>query len=64
LGEDGLRMCENWRETGHAREVLLASPALWTNGRLVAAPMAGMTAGWAISLKDGRKALHKSLMTR
>lgn len=64
LGEDGLRMCENWRETGHAREVLLASPALWANGLLVAAPMAGMAHGWAITLKDGRKGLHKSLMTR
>ena len=64
LGEDGLRMCENWRETGHAREVLLASPALWAKGQLVAAPMAGMAFGWAITLKDGRKGLHESLMTR
>lgn len=64
LGEDGLQMCANWRETGHAREVLLASPALWANGQLVAAPLAGMTNGWAITLKDGRKGLHKSLMTR
>lgn len=64
LDEDGLRMCENWRETGHAREVLLASPALWANGQLVAAPLAGMAFGWEITLKDGRKGLHESLMTR
>ena len=64
LGEDGLRMCENWRETGHAREALLASPALWSDGQLVAAPLAGMGNGWAIGLKDGKKGLHKSLMTR
>ena len=64
LGEDGLRLCENWRETGHAREVLLASPALWADGQLVAAPLAGMGNGWAIALKDGKKGLHKSLMTR
>lgn len=64
LGEDGLRVCENWRETGHAREVLLASPALWAKGQLVAAPMAGMALGWAITVKDGKKGLHESLMTR
>lgn len=64
LGEDGLRLCENWRETGHAREVLLASPALWADGQLVAAPLAGIGNGWAIALKDGKKGLHESLMTR
>jgi len=64
LGEEGLRECPNWRETGHAREVLLASPALWAEGLLVAAPLAGMVNGWAIELKYGKKGLHKSLMTR
>jgi tRNA(Ile)-lysidine synthase len=64
LGEDGLRECKNWRDTGHAREVLLASPAVWNNGQLVAAPLAGMANGWAIGLKYGKKGLHKSLMTR
>ena len=64
LGEDGLRLCEEWRSTGHAREVLLASPSAWTNGQLIAAPLAGMANGWAIKLKEGKKALHKSLMTR
>ncbi len=64
LGEEGLRECENWRDTGHAREVLLASPALWADGQLLAAPLAGMANGWAIGLKYGKKGLHKSLMTR
>lgn len=64
LGEDGLRFCDNWRETGHAREVLLASPAIWSEDRLIAAPLAGMGNGWAIGLKNGKKGLHKSVMTR
>ena len=64
LGEDGLRICDDWRATGHAREVLLASPSVWADGRLIAAPLAGMANGWAIKLKEGKKALHKSLMTR
>ncbi len=64
LGEDGLRECPSWRDTGHAREVLLTSPALWVDGQLVAAPLAGMANGWAIELKYGKKGLHKSLKTR
>jgi tRNA(Ile)-lysidine synthase len=64
LGEEGLRECANWRDTGHAREALLASPAVWSEGQLVAAPLAGMANGWAIGLKYGKKGLHKSLMTR
>ncbi len=64
LGEGGLRECKNWRDTGHAREVLLASPAVWNKGQLVAAPLAGMGDGWAIELKYGKKGLHKSLITR
>jgi len=64
LGESGLKLCENWRETGHAREVLLASAAVWANNTLIAAPMAGLANGWSITLKEGKKGLHKSLMTR
>ena len=64
LGEDGLQECKSWRETGHARETVLASPALWLDGELIAAPLAGMPNGWAIGLKYGKKGLHMSLMTR
>ncbi len=64
LGVAGLDACEDWRATGHAREVLLATPALWSGGRPVAAPMAGMANGWGCSLVDGEKGLHKTLMTR
>ena len=64
LGKDGLRYCEDWRESGHAREVLLASPAIWSNGQLVAAPKAGKANGWAIKLKYGKNSLQESIMTR
>ncbi len=63
LGEEGLQQCGNWRETGHAREVLLASPALRKNGVLVAAPLAGMANGWACRLKEGKKGLNNLLMS-
>ena len=64
LGENGLAQCENWRESGHAREVLLTTPALWEGDRLIAAPLARMPNIWTCRLIDGEKGLHKVLMTR
>ena len=37
----GLAQCPAWRSTGLPRAALLASPAVWLGGRLVAAPLAG-----------------------
>lgn len=46
LGEAGLQLCPDWRETGRARAALLASPAIWRGDSLVAAPLAGWEQGW------------------
>jgi tRNA(Ile)-lysidine synthase len=46
LGEAGLRLCPDWRATGLPRLSLLASPAVWQDGALVAAPLAGLAQGW------------------
>ena len=46
LGEAGLRLCPDWRDTGRARASLLASPAIWRGDSLVAAPLAGWGQGW------------------
>lgn len=48
LGAEGLKCCENWRETGASRHALIVSPALWHKGRLVAAPLAGMANEWVL----------------
>ncbi len=54
LGEDGLGRCRSWREGGDPRESVLASPALWSDGRLLAAPFAGFANGWRFDrLQDG-----------
>lgn len=50
LGDEGLRHCPNWRETGRARASLLASPAVWDRDHLVAAPLATKAEGWAADL--------------
>jgi len=40
LGADGFREIPNWRDTGHSRAALEASPAFWQNDALVDAPFA------------------------
>lgn len=47
LGEAGLALCPGWRDSGLKRRSLLATPAVWQGERLVAAPLAGLGAGWS-----------------
>jgi tRNA(Ile)-lysidine synthase len=47
LGAAGLRLCKDWRETGHPREVLVVTPAVWQAERLVSAPLTGFGAGFS-----------------
>lgn len=49
-GEIGLRDCANWRETGLPRTTLLAAPAVWRGNTLIAAPLAGLAAGFTAFL--------------
>lgn len=41
LGPEGLPCCPQWRASLLPRATLLASPAVWLGGRLLAAPLAG-----------------------
>ncbi len=50
LGETGLAECPKWRETGLPVTTLKATPAVWRDGHLVAAPLAGLTNGWTAHL--------------
>ena len=50
LGETGLEQCPDWRETGLPAASLRASPALWRDGVLLAAPLAGLANGWRAEL--------------
>lgn len=50
LGEAGLALCKGWRATGFSRASLLASPAVWQAGALIAAPLAGLEGGWRAEL--------------
>ncbi|WP_243627841.1 tRNA lysidine(34) synthetase TilS [Rhodovulum sp. BSW8] len=50
LGEAGLALCPDWRATGLPRSSLLASPAVWRGGTLVAAPLAGHGTDWTATV--------------
>ncbi|MFN4058818.1 MAG: tRNA lysidine(34) synthetase TilS [Roseinatronobacter sp.] len=50
LGPKGLDLCKDARATGLPRTTLLASPAIWQDARLIAAPMAGFGADWQASV--------------
>lgn len=52
LGEDGLSRCPDTTKNKAHRDALLASPAVWKEGSVVAAPCAG--------LENGYKARHVS----
>ncbi len=46
LGE-AIRSCPDWRETGRPRAALMADPAVFLDGALIAAPLAGRPGGWS-----------------
>ena len=62
LGE-AVKDCPDWRDTGLPRTSLLASPAVWRGGVLVAAPLAGFSNGWTASA-TGRGSFAKFLLSR
>ena len=51
LGAEGLRQVPGWREAGLPREVLLVTPGVWDGEVLLAAPLAGVSAGWRVRLQ-------------
>lgn len=63
LGPDGLSECPNWRETGHPRMALMASPSVWLNDQLVAAPLAGKPDQWKVELAAGDEEFFATLIS-
>lgn len=52
-----------WRETGMPRQSLLASPAIWRDNDLIAAPVAGYGNGWTAEA-TGRGTFAEFLLSR
>ncbi|MGR3342493.1 MAG: tRNA lysidine(34) synthetase TilS [Paracoccaceae bacterium] len=63
LGENGLKSCPNWRETGLDRAVVLASPAVWNNQEMVAAPVAGHSNQWQAELIHSATHFQSSILS-
>ena len=63
LGETGIRDCPNWRETGLPQTSLIASPAVWAENRLIAAPLAGFSNGWSAILTTQSASLTDAIIT-
>ncbi len=63
LGEDGLQYCPDWRDSGHSRAALLASPSFWQGGLLTAAPLALFGHITGVKLVDGEKGFYDALIT-
>jgi len=63
LGENGLKSCPDWRSSGLARVVLLASPAVWRNDDLVAAPLAKPENAWSAELVHPANHFLSSLLS-
>ena len=53
LGEAGLEYCPDWRDSGHSREALLTTPALWQGDWLVSAPVALLRPEWQAVFSPG-----------
>ncbi len=64
LGEDGLKECSTWKETNRPKAALIASPTIWCGSELVAAPHAGLAAGWSVNLSPDVKDFFTSLLSR
>lgn len=52
LGQ-GIALCPDWRASGLPRASLMAGPAVWQDGMLVAAPLAGFGGDWTAELRPG-----------
>lgn len=62
LGEAGLLLCPDWRQTGRPHVALAATPAAWRGNDLVAAPLAGRASGWTAELACGDQDFFHSLI--
>ena len=64
LGEAGLAQCPDWRETGHKREILLATPAFWRERELLANPFVKQHASCHAALRGGKMAYFINIVRR
>ncbi len=63
LSEAGLQHLPDWRSTGLPRAVLLATPAVWSDGELLSGPVAGWANGWQARIDPAYPALPTAFLS-
>lgn len=63
LGPQGLGACPDRHETGLPASSLTASPAIWQDETLVAAPLAGLRNGWSADLTRNDEDLFAAILS-
>ncbi|WP_407696750.1 tRNA lysidine(34) synthetase TilS [Sedimentitalea xiamensis] len=63
LGRKGVSDCPDWRLTGRPLSSVIASPAIWKDDELLAAPLAGRPEGWKVRLTGGEEEFFASLLS-
>jgi tRNA(Ile)-lysidine synthase len=63
LGKAGLSAAGDWRKAGLPRATLLASPSVWRDGVLIAAPLVRNAPGWTAELAGGADGFFLSLLS-
>ena len=63
LGQKALSQIEGWRELGVPRVALAVTPAVWYEGRIVAAPVAQPDPEWVAELDGGQDTFFAALLS-
>lgn len=63
LGEEGLKHCPEWRDLGAPSAALEVTPALWRDGKLLAAPLAGLANGTTAEPINSAEEFFASLLS-
>lgn len=63
LGERGLSLRPDWRDSGHNRVSLLSSPAIWEDGMMVSAPLLDSGSEWRVKLVWGKPTICEALLS-
>ena len=63
LGYEALSGIDGWRDIGLPRAALAASPAVWYEDQLIAAPFVGFDDEWSVELDGGKDAFFAALLS-
>lgn len=63
LGEEGILQLDGWRAVAKPRAVVMATPAVWVEGRVRAAPLAGFANGWRVEAAFDRPDFYTAILS-